>query len=70
MKQLDREFDIGIYTKEHKNISCLAKKFGLLYKPSGAGGGDLGFVLSDDMYKIQKFNQLLSDMNHKTIELR
>jgi phosphomevalonate kinase len=70
MKQLDKEFNVGIYTEDHNNIASLAKKFNLLYKPSGAGGGDLGFVLSDDMYKMQKFNKLLSGMYYKTIELR
>ena len=70
MKQLDRDFNLGIYSEEHQKILKHATEFNLFYKPSGAGGGDLGFVLSDDIYKIQKFDQILSDINYQTIELR
>ena len=69
MKQLDNDFDIGIYTEEHKNLSEIAESLGLLYKPSGAGGGDLGFVMSDDLLKMKQFGNIIKEMDHTIIEL-
>ena len=39
---------------EHKDLENLASQSGLFYKPSGAGGGDLGFILSDSEIKVKK----------------
>ena len=69
MKQLDNDFEIGIYTEEHKNISELAESLGLFYKPSGAGGGDLGFVISDDLLKMRQFQRIMRKIKHPIIEL-
>ena len=70
IKQLDHDFGLGIYTQEHNKILDLAESIDLFYKPSGAGGGDLGVIISDDELKIKKFSNELSDMNHYVIELR
>ena len=70
IKQLDYDLDIGIYTQEHNKISDLAESIDLFYKPSGAGGGDLGVIISDDALKIKKFGNELSNMNHYVINLR
>jgi mevalonate kinase len=69
MKQLDNDFDIGIYTEEHKNLSELAESLGLFYKPSGAGGGDLGFVMSDDLLKMKQFSHIIETIDHPIVEL-
>lgn len=69
MKQLDNDFDIGIYTEEHKYFSEFAESLGLFYKPSGAGGGDLGFVMSDDLLKMKQFSHIIKEMDHTIIEL-
>ncbi|MDC0186070.1 hypothetical protein OAK03_04475 [Gammaproteobacteria bacterium] len=70
IKQLDHDFDLGIYTQEHNKILDLAESIDLFYKPSGAGGGDLGIIISDDALKIKKFSKKLSNMNHYVINLR
>ena len=43
----------------------MARETGVVYKPSGAGGGDLGIALSDDPARLQRFEQELiqQDMN-------
>ena len=69
MKQLDNDFDIGIYTEEHKNLSELAESLGLFYKPSGAGGGDLGFAMSDDLLKMKQFSHIIEKIDHPIVEL-
>lgn len=70
IKQLDHDFNLGIYTQEHNKILDLAELIDVFYKPSGAGGGDLGVIISDDELKIKKISNELSDMNHYVIELR
>ena len=70
IKQLDHDFDLGIYTQEHNKILDLAESVDLFYKPSGAGGGDLGVIISDDALKIKKFSNKLANMNHYVINLR
>lgn len=37
-----------VMTPMHEHLSALASKHGVMYKPSGAGGGDVGIVLSTD----------------------
>ncbi|MCC5793837.1 MAG: hypothetical protein JJT85_03775 [Chromatiales bacterium] len=46
--QLDEAAGIGIYTPEHRRLRELARAQGLVYKPSGAGGGDFGVVFGAD----------------------
>ncbi len=44
---LDREGAIGIYSAEHLALRQLALDHGVVYKPSGAGGGDFGLLLME-----------------------
>ena len=44
---LDRAAQIGIFSEQHLRAASLAKEFGVLYKPCGAGG-DMGMGVSCD----------------------
>ncbi|MEM7097508.1 MAG: hypothetical protein AAF541_04550 [Pseudomonadota bacterium] len=46
LNQLDQEAGIGIYSRSHQTLAQIADEFGLLYKPCGAGGGDLGIAIA------------------------
>ena len=70
MQQLDEMYHLGIYTNEHRILANLANKLEIFYKPSGAGGGDLGFLLTKNIEKLKKFNAKLTDSNFKLIDLR
>tara|TARA_Y100000590_G_scaffold80095_1_gene88927 strand:+ start:964 stop:1953 length:990 start_codon:yes stop_codon:yes gene_type:complete len=69
MQQLDEKHHIGIYTEEHQALANLTSKSGLLYKPSGAGGGDLGFILTNNNMKLKRFIVKLKDNNFQTLDL-
>ena len=69
MRRLNERYSLGIYTDEHQTLLDLANKFEIFYKPSGAGGGDLGFILTDNQSKFKKFNNLLIENNFQTIDL-
>jgi phosphomevalonate kinase len=46
---------IPIYTAEHIQLRQVASGLGLVYKPSGAGGGDLGLALGTDPEALAQF---------------
>jgi phosphomevalonate kinase len=54
-----REFSIdhglGIFDAGHADIQRIANADNLVYKPCGAGGGDVGIVLGTDMRRIDNF---------------
>ena len=45
-KKLDRASGATIISEAHEEIAELASRQGAIYKPSGAGGGDLGLVMT------------------------
>ena len=70
IKQLNEKFNLEIFTDEHKRLIELAKKTDIFYKPSGAGGGDLGLVITNSEKKLTQFLTKLSDNNYQTLDLR
>jgi phosphomevalonate kinase len=48
---------LPIVSPVHRRIERLASKNGLVYKPSGAGGGDIGIALADDPRAAQRFRE-------------
>ncbi len=52
---LGRSMGAEIVTREHREISRHAEEFGVVYKVSGAGGGDLGVAFSADVEALDAF---------------
>jgi len=48
MDRLGRECNMPIVSDVHRQLRRLARESGARYKPSGAGGGDIGLLLTDD----------------------
>lgn len=46
LKGLDHTAELDIYTTAHTRLSEMAAARGLLYKPCGAGGGDIGMAFA------------------------
>ena len=44
------------FTPEHRHVKTLAERFGVAYKVSGAGGGDLGLAFSADPQALARFS--------------
>ncbi|MCZ6585057.1 MAG: hypothetical protein O6930_03475 [Gammaproteobacteria bacterium] len=72
---LGQKFGVEIVTAEHSEIAGYAKRFGVVYKVSGAGGGDLGIALSTDPGALAAFKKAVRvqyrvvDFNLDTIGL-
>ncbi len=48
---------LPIVSPVHRRIERLASKHGLTYKPSGAGGGDIGIAVADDPRATRRFQE-------------
>ncbi|MFT7653665.1 MAG: phosphomevalonate kinase [Candidatus Azotimanducaceae bacterium] len=46
LRQLDRAAKLNIFTPEHEALSDLAQRCEIIYKPCGAGGGDIGMAFA------------------------
>ena len=57
-----------IFTPEHLHVMKLAKRFGVAYKVSGAGGGDLGLAFGGDPEALARFRKAAAQ-RYDTIEL-
>ena len=53
---LDRAAGIGIFGIGHTRAREIARDFPVLYKPCGAGGGDMGVAISTDRDALEAFN--------------
>ncbi len=49
------ELGLGIFSAGHDVLAARAHEHGLVYKPCGAGGGDIGIVLGADAAAIDDF---------------
>jgi len=60
IKKLDKIGDIGIYTQVHTEIQNIASRYNVFYKPSGAGGGDIGLAFSSSLDELNDFSNEIS----------
>lgn len=57
LREFDVDHQLGIFDAGHAELAAVAAEAGLVYKPCGAGGGDMGIVLAADAAAI---NDLVS----------
>lgn len=49
------DHDLGVFDAGHDALSSMARSAGLVYKPCGAGGGDIGIVMGTDSAALAEF---------------
>ena len=59
IKKLDKIGDIGIYTQVHADIQNIASRHNVFYKPSGAGGGDIGLAFGSSLDALSDFSDAI-----------
>jgi phosphomevalonate kinase len=52
---MDEELGLGIWSGAHRELKATAAECRVVYKPSGAGGGDCGVAFSTEPDALQKF---------------
>ena len=55
LKILDKAARLGVYSAPHLAAERLAKAAGLVYKPCGAGGGDVGLAVAEAPEPLLRF---------------
>ncbi|MEM7001710.1 MAG: hypothetical protein AAF529_13055 [Pseudomonadota bacterium] len=55
LQALDAAAKLNIYTHEHARLATIAHRAQVLYKPCGAGGGDIGLAIANDRETLQAF---------------
>ena len=55
LRTFSDDHDLGIFAAGHAGLTDAAETAGLVYKPCGAGGGDVGVVFGDDAAAIAAF---------------
>jgi len=69
MKELGQTSGMPIISEAHQRIAAEAVAAGLAYKPSGAGGGDIGLVFGRDESVIANFRQHIQELNFRVLEI-
>ena len=67
--RLDQDAQIGIFGPGHKAAMGLAQRHGVLYKPCGAGGGDMGIAFSTDDGALAGFERSVEEQGLKVVQL-
>ncbi len=56
LERFDVDRELGIFEAGHRALTALARaRAGLIYKPCGAGGGDVGVALAESMQALDAF---------------
>jgi len=69
LDSLGSQASLNIFSPPHRALSVLAMKSGLVYKPCGAGSGDLGVAMGTNVNDIDRFTTLAGNSGYKTINM-
>lgn len=69
LEALGRAIGAEIMTAEHGSIAAEARRCGVVYKVSGAGGGDLGLAFSDDSDALARFEAAVTAAGFSVVGL-
>jgi len=69
LDELGASMGADIVTAEHREIGVEARRHGIAYKVSGAGGGDLGLACAADLEALEAFSQSVLDRGFRVIKV-
>jgi phosphomevalonate kinase len=69
LQELGVSIGADIVTAEHCEIGAEARRHGVAYKVSGAGGGDLGLACAADAGALRAFSQSVGDRGFRVINV-
>ena len=68
LRQFSIDFDLGIFDAGHEALTDTASRAGLVYKPAGAGGGDIGTLLGHSADELDSFLAANAGIVHKVLD--
>ena len=69
LRRFDVDHELGIFDAGHAALADAAESFGVVYKPCGAGGGDIGIAIAADEADIEIFAREASKHNFTRLSL-
>ena len=69
LADLGEAIGVEVVTAEHRQIGDEAARFGVAYKVSGAGGGDLGLACAVDSQALAAFTKRITDRGFRVIKV-
>lgn len=69
LHQFDVDHALGIFDAGHAELVAAADSSDVVYKPCGAGGGDLGIVISENESALQAFVEVAQGQNFEPLAL-
>ena len=69
LKAMDEAAGLGIFSAAHDRLRALANRAQVVYKPCGAGGGDIGIAVSDDPTHLEQLIALATQDSFLTLDL-
>ncbi len=69
LRKFDVDHRLGIFDAGHAELADAAASAGLVYKPCGAGGGDLGIVIANDVSDIATFVDAARESEFKQLDM-
>jgi phosphomevalonate kinase len=69
LQELGEAIGVSLVTAEHLEIGAQARRHGVAYKISGAGGGDLGLACAADLGRLEAFKQSVGDRGFAVINV-
>jgi phosphomevalonate kinase len=69
LQELGEAIGAQIVTAEHREIGVEARRHGVAYKVSGAGGGDLGVACAADVEALEAFRKSVADRGFRVINV-
>ena len=69
LRQFDIDHDLGIFDAGHAELAELATNRNIVYKPCGAGGGDIGVVLAADEESVIEFCEQAKKHNYVQLDI-
>lgn len=69
LERLDRAAGLGVFSTPHQQLQRLASTAGVVYKPCGAGGGDVGAAFTMDPHAAERFARLATQAGFLPLKL-
>lgn len=69
LRQFSHDHDLGVFDAGHEELVQLAINKGIVYKPCGAGGGDIGIALTACEDSINEFCNQALHQGFRTLDL-
>ena len=70
LREFGEKADLEIFGDAHRELAALAETCGPVYKPCGAGGGDIGVAFAADKTRIDEFRRRLARTRFREVELK